>query len=168
MVSQDFKQALADIYRGEQVGEIIFENALQQAENKEQRYILGTMLQLETEGKALMRPVVSKLGLSLGVHPDAESEGLAGADGISGLAWTEKFSAMANAIDRVYLPRYEALATLVTEEEDSEAFKLATFMGAHERSILRACQNVVSGAPQPMAPVVDLLNFPLSQPSTPD
>ena len=62
MVSQRFLDALLHVYHGEQFGEAVFETLLPQAEDEEQRYVLGTLLQLESEGKAVMRPMLSKLG----------------------------------------------------------------------------------------------------------
>ena len=166
MVSQNFKDSLVGIYRGEQVGEAIFETAIKHAENEEQLYILGSLLQLETEGKALLRPVISKLGLSVAIDPDAQPEGEAAANGIQQLAWHERFGAMAQGIERVFLPKYEALATFVTEEEDADAYKLAQFMGDHERAIMQACANVAAGKSNPIQPVVDILHFPLAEPVT--
>lgn len=165
MVSQIFKECLADIYRGEQVGEAIFEVALQTAKTPEQRYIMGSLLQLETEGKTLVRPMLMKLGVPIDIEPEARTEGESVGKQLLEMPWEMQFAAMADGIEKTFLAKYEELAKLVTEEEDPEAYKLATFMGAHERAILAAAQNVVAGKPDPAAPVVDLLHFPLSQPA---
>ena len=66
MVRPAFLEALQDVYHGEQFGEAFFEALLPHAVDHEQRYILGSLLQLESEGKAIMRPVLTKLGLSSG------------------------------------------------------------------------------------------------------
>ena len=166
MVSKAFKECLIDIYRGEQVGEAIFEASLLKADDDEQRYVLGSMLQLETEGKAKIRPVLMKFGLSVAEQAEARTEGASAAAGLLDMSWSEQFDAMAKGIEAVYLPKYERLATLVTEDEDAEAYELATFMGQHERAVMTAAENIASGQPNPMAPVVDLLHFPLSMPVT--
>ena len=77
------------------------------------------------------------------------------------LAWTEQFAAMAEGIRAKGLPQYEELVTLIAEDEDSEAFALASFMGKHERAILAASENIAAGRPDPIAPVVEILHFPL-------
>ena len=164
MVSKMFKECLTDIYRGEQVGEAIFETTLLKAEDDEQRYILASLLQLETEGKAKIRPVLMKFGLSVAEQADAKSEGTSAAAGLRDMSWTEQFDVMAKGIQSIYLPKYERLATLVTEEEDAEASQLAKFMGDHERAVMAAAENIAAGRPDPIAPVVNILHFPLSKP----
>ncbi len=166
MVSQIFKDCLSYIYRGEQVGEALFEVAFQTAKTPEQRYIMGSLLQLETEGKTLIRPMLMKLGVPIDVQPEARSEGEWAGNQLIEMSWEEQFAAMADGIEKTFLAKYEELAKLVTEEEDPAAYKLATFMGAHERAILTAAQNVVAGTPDPVAPVVDLLHFPLLKPAS--
>ena len=165
MVSGLFKECLADVYHGEQTGEVAFEAMLHGAENAEQSYILGSFLQLETEGKALLRPVLMKCGLLMIDHPDARPNGVAGAEGLSQLPWTEQFSALADMVKATYLPRYEELVTLVSADEDSEAYKVAQFMGDHERALIAAAENIALGKPDPILPVAKLLNFPLSKPA---
>ena len=161
MVKPAFLEALQDVYHGEQFGEAFFEALLPHAVDQEQRYILGSLLQLESEGKAIMRPVLTKLGLSLDEDPASRPLGVKSAEMLNELSWTEQFAAMAKGIRAKGLPQYEALATLIAEDEDSEAFALASFMGKHERAILAASENIAAGKPNPIAPIVEILHFPL-------
>ena len=64
-MNQRFKECLSEVYLGEQAGEMIFESMLAMAEDDKQRYIFSNMLQLETEGKAIMRPLLVKLGIPI-------------------------------------------------------------------------------------------------------
>ena len=57
-MNKKFKECLLEVYLGEQAGEMIFESMLAMAEDDNQRYIFSNMLQLETEGKAIMRPLL--------------------------------------------------------------------------------------------------------------
>lgn len=164
MVQQIFLEALQDVYHGEQFGEAFFEALLPHAVDDEQRYVLGSLLQLESEGKALMRPVLTKLGLCLDEDPGSRPRGVSSAEMLHEMSWADKFAAMAQGIRAKGLPQYEELATLVTAEEDAEAFALATFMGKHERAILAASENIALSRPNPMAPVVEILHFPLIKP----
>ena len=161
MVRPAFLEALQDVYHGEQFGEAFFEALLPHAVDHEQRYILGSLLQLESEGKAIMRPVLTKLGLSLDEDPGSRPLGVKSAEKLNELAWTEQFAAMAEGIRAKGLPQYEELVTLIAEDEDSEAFALASFMGKHERAILAASENIAAGRSEPIAPVVEILHFPL-------
>lgn len=166
MVTQKFKDSLTGIYRGEQVGEAIFETTLSTAESAEQSYILGSLLQFETEGKAKIRPLLMRLGMSIAEDRDARPEGTAPANAISRMSWRERFDTMAKSINSIYLPKYQELEKLVTEDEDGEAYELARFMGEHEFAIMRACENVAAGKSDPIEPVIGLLDFPLSEPET--
>ncbi len=60
-----FKECLLEVYHAEQTGEIIFELMLKNAQNKEEYFVFGSMLQLETEAKAIMRPTLIELGLPI-------------------------------------------------------------------------------------------------------
>lgn len=164
MVSPKFREALLEVYHGEQFGEAIFEALLLHAQGDEQRYLLGSLLQLESEGKAVMRPVLAKLGLSLDEDPGSRPKGVSSSAALKEMPWNEKFAAMARGIRKKGLPQYEELARLVSAEEDADGFALATFMGKHERAILEASENIAAGRPDPIAPVAQILHFPLIKP----
>ena len=161
MPHQDFLDCLTEVYVGEQIGEVAFEALLAKAETPEQTYIMGSLLQFETEGKALIRPVLSRLGLSLLDSPRGQTDGLAASNSMGDLPWTERFAAMRDIVKENFLPRYTELATLVSEQEDPEAAKLAKFMGDHERALVATAENIVQGREDPAAPVIALLHFPL-------
>jgi len=165
MLSNAFKECLLDVYHGEQTGEVAFELMLGQAEDDEQKYILGSLLQLETEGKAMLRPILLKSGLSLLDLPDSRVNGSAAAEQMNQLAWPDRFVSIAELVKTSFLPRYEELATLVSPEEDLEAFKVAKFMGDHERALIAASERIARGESDPAQPIVELLHFPLRRPS---
>jgi hypothetical protein len=135
------------------------------AEDRQQRYVIGSLLQFETEGKAIIRPLLMRLDLSMLEDPEGRTGGAAGAVGLSSLGWVERFAALQEVVKANYLPRYLELATLVSLDEDAEAARIAAFMGAHERAIVAVAANVLSGQPDPVAPVAALLHFPCRAPS---
>ena len=167
MVSKAFTECLIDVYRGEVVGEAVFGGMLEIAEDMEQRYILGSMLQFETEGKAIIRPLLMRLGLSMLEGSEGRSAGAAGAARLNAQPWVERFAALEEAVKSKYLPRYLELAKLVSAEEDLEAARLAAFMGEHERAIVAVAANIAGRKPDPVAPIAKLLNFPLPRPASP-
>ena len=65
IMNQKFKDCLLEVYHAEQAGEIIFESLVKNAKNRYELFIFGSMLQLETEAKAIMRPTLIKLDLSI-------------------------------------------------------------------------------------------------------
>lgn len=162
MPNQEFLDCLTEVYVGEQVGEVAFEALLSKAETPEQIYIMGSLLQLETEGKALIRPVLSRLGLTMMDSAEGRANGLAASQAMGDLPWKERFGAMRDIVTENFLPRYIELGTLVSEKEDPEAAKLAKFMGNHERALVATAENIVQGREDPAAPVVALLHFPLA------
>jgi hypothetical protein len=164
MASKEFQECLIDVYRGELTGEVAFESMLGSAETDEERYVLGTMLQFETEGKAMIRPLLMRLGLPMFDDPNGRSDGVAASTAMNSLPWLERFGTMREIVEANYLPRYEELAMLITAEEDSEAARIATFMGNHERALVQLADNIIAGRPDPAAPVAKLLHFPLPRP----
>jgi hypothetical protein len=139
---------------------MIFESMLAMAEDNNQRYIFSNMLQLETEGKAIMRPLLVKLGLPIEENKSLRNQGLEIAESFKGMSFKEQFENIHQSVKNIYLPQYEELSTLV-DEEDSEAFFIANFMGEHERSILLAAENIIKDKPNPVQPIKDLLRFPI-------
>ena len=160
IMNKEFKECLLDVYLGEQAGEMIFESMLTMTEDESQRYIISNMLQLETEGKAIMRPLLVKLGISIEENKPLRERGIEIADTFRGMPFKEQFENIYQSVKNYYLPQYEELATLV-DEGDSDAFYIANFMGEHERSILLASENIIKDRPNPVQPIRDILKFPI-------
>ena len=159
-MNKKFKECLTEVYLGEQAGEMIFESLLATAQDDDQRYIFSNMLQFETEGKTIMRPLLIKLGLPIEENKALRNQGLEIADSFKEMSFKEQFENIYQSVKNYYLPQYEELSTLV-DEEDSEAFNVANFMGEHERSILLAADNIIKDIQDPVKPIRDLLKFPI-------
>ncbi len=159
-MNKKFKECLTEVYLGEQAGEMIFDSLLTMAEDDDQRYIFSNMLQLETEGKAIMRPLLVKLGIPIEENITLRNQGLEMAESFKGITFKEQFENIYQSVKNYYLPQYEELSALV-DEEDSEACFIANFMGEHERSILLAADNIIKDKQDPVKPIRDLLRFPL-------
>jgi len=159
-MNKKFKECLLEVYLGEQAGEMIFESLLTAAEDNNQRYIFSNMLQLETEGKAIMRPLLVKLGIPIEENKSLRNQGLKIAESFEELSFKEQFENIYQSVKNYYLPLYEELSVLV-DEEDSEASYIANFMGEHERSILLVAENIIQDKQNPVQPIRDLLRFPL-------
>jgi hypothetical protein len=165
MVTKAFQECLIDVYRGEVAGEAAFESMLGVADGPQQKYVIGSMLQFETEGKAIIRPLLMRLGLSMLEDPTGRTAGTAGGAQLNTLAWVDRFSALHEMVKANYLPRYLELATLASPQDDPEAARIASFMASHERAIVAAAANIIAGGADPVAPIVELLHFPLPRPS---
>ena len=165
MVTKAFKECLIDVYRGEVAGEAAFETMLGTADGIEQQYVIGSLLQFETEGNAIIRPLLMRLGLSMLEDSEGRAGGAAGGAHLGSLPWVERFVALRSLVEANYLPRYLELGTLVSAEEDPEAARIAAFMGTHERAVVELAANVMVGQADPAAPVTTLLHFPLPRPA---
>ena len=75
MSLNEFKIGLVEMYQGEVIGEVLLSRMLERFDSAEQLYKLGTMLQLETETKARLRPAVMQLGLGLVELDDSRDKG---------------------------------------------------------------------------------------------
>ena len=159
-MNKRFKECLLDVYHAEQTGEVIFESMLRYAQNKEERFILGSMLQLETEAKAIMRPSLVQLELPIEEEKLSREQGIIIGESFKEMPFAELMQNIENSVRNIYLPQYEELETLITEE-DSDYFKLAKFMGDHERALLLSAENINSNFEDPMKPVTELLRFPI-------
>ena len=155
-----FKECLLEVYHAEQTGEIIFESMLKHAQNNEERFILGSMLQLETEAKAIMRPTLVDLGLPIEEEVSIRRQGIAIGESFKEIPFLELIQNIEQSVKNIYLPQYEELEALVTEE-DTEYFKLAKFMGDHERALLLSTENINNNCNKPMKPVTEMLRFPI-------
>ena len=164
MATKEFKECLIDVYRGEILGEMAFESMLPAAETDEQRYIIATMLQFETEGKAIVRPLIMRFGLPIVEEADDGPVDCDPGAQMNSLPWVDRFTAMRDLVQANFLPRYEELATLISADEDAEAARIASFMGDHERALVELANNIIAGHPDPAAPVANLLHFPLPRP----
>ena len=161
LISAEFKENLLNVYRGEQFGEAFYATLLAETDDENEVVILAALLQLETEGKARVRPFIIKYGLPAYDNPNSIAGGVETARGLANESWRSKFAAMAAIIKEQGLPQYEGLLEKVIPEEEPEAAELAEFVAAHERVILEVCENVVNGTPNPTSPLDDFLHFPI-------
>ena len=159
-MNKQFKECLTEVYLGEQAGEMIFESLLKNSLDPNQRYIYSHMLQLETEGKAIMRPLLMRLEIPIEENEDMRNQGVEIAARFNEMTFKEQIENIYQSVKDYYLPQYEELSTLL-DEEDSEAFLIANFMGEHERSILHASDNIIKEKSNPLKPIKDILKFPL-------
>ena len=139
---------------------MIFEYLLKYAQNKEERYIYGSMLQFETEAKAVMRPLLLKLDLPIGEEIVSRERGIEIGLSLKEIPFKELMKDVEKSIENHYLPLYEELENLADEEEAEECF-VSKFMGDHERALLLTAQNFILDKDDSIKPITDMLRFPL-------
>jgi hypothetical protein len=145
-----------ELYESEILGETLFLALVQEAKSARDRYHLGTLLQLESETKARLRPLLYKHGVSLGEVADASLVELAIA-AYRDMAWRD-FAGLNVPVVEDFLARFEAIVE-VGDEADREILES---MVRHEAAILRWAtmerDGIVNGS---LNDVIAQLNYPL-------
>ena len=167
MASEAFKKAFHNLYLEEVGGEAMTNRMLKNAQTPEQRWQCSCLLQLETEGKMMMRPTLIKWGMSIYEPQDlkVKNEELADRAANESEGWIEQWKISNAYVENEVMELYEGLVKLVKEEEDPEAYRVASFMGCHERRLLEMGKNIVNGKKNPEEPVWDFLFKKLPKPS---
>ncbi len=140
MSSETFKQGLVELYQGEVLGEVLFDQVLSAFTEPDKRYKIEVMLQLETETKARLRPAMVALGLDLREQPETRQLGLDIAAGLKGVSWTDAMVAIRDSVAPAIV-RYKAIAASAPAEYQS----LAEAMVTHEQSLCDFAERELAG-----------------------
>jgi hypothetical protein len=153
--------ALAEFYQGEVLGEAMFDAMLASARNESERYRIALMLQLETETKARLRPILAAQGLPLQEDPQMRPRGEQFARELENADWGEKMRALARSLSQTWLPRYRVLtATLPPTLRP-----VGESMVEHEQALLEMARRELGGQSERSdEPVRGLLVNPLPRP----
>jgi hypothetical protein len=119
------------LYESEILGETLFLALVQEAKTPRDRYHLGTLLQLESETKARLRPLLFKHGVSLDEAADLSLVELA-IGAYRDMAWRD-FVGLNVPIVEDFLAKFEAIVK-VGDEADRDILES---MVRHEAAILR-------------------------------
>src|SRR5262249_39365165 len=89
IVMGTYAEALAEYYNGEVLGEAAYSSMLSAAKTDDQRLKLATLLQLETETKAWLRPHVLAHGVSCVERTEDRERGTRLVAAFASMSWTE-------------------------------------------------------------------------------
>lgn len=121
-----------ELHESEVFGEALALALIDVAKNKRDHYHFGTLLQLETETKARLRPFLFNYGVPL--RENIELDGIEGI--VSAYQATDNLQAFAAAIKPVvedFLSRFEEIARICPDENR----EVAESMVRHESAILK-------------------------------
>jgi hypothetical protein len=145
-----------ELYESEILGEALFLALVGEAKSPRDRYHVGTLLQLESETKARLRPLLYKHGVSLDEVADLSLVDVA-IGAYREMSWQE-FAAVNVPVVEDFLARFEAIAEL-GDQADREILES---MVRHEAAILRWAtmerDGIVDGS---LDDVIAQLNYPL-------
>ena len=159
-----YREALAEYYNGEVLGEAAYSTMLTLAESDDQRLKLGTLLQLETETKAWLRPHVLANGVSLEERAQDRETGATLAGQLSKLSWPQKWQAFHTGLSKQVVPRYRALADEAASRGNAKEEAVCRYMVAHEEAQVEFARRELAGedTARVLEPVLKYLKYPLT------
>jgi hypothetical protein len=161
MTSTEYPGCIQELYQSEVLGEAAFLALLAVARNEFDRYHLGTILQLETETKARLRPFLLKHGLPLEEQADAaQIEGFVAA--YQEYPWHE-FLAGLQPLVGTFLARFKEIAEAGPAEDQDVLQSMVT----HEQAFVIWIDRELAGQSNSLEAVISQLQFPLPEPEAP-
>ncbi len=155
----EFKKGLSEEYQGEVIGEVFFGGLLERFDSPEHRYKLATLLQLETETKARLRPAALELGVELAEFDESRKLGDDFIKSCDGMDWKAMMTHLATVVGP-YVKRYSDIAEIAPPEYK----EVADSMVVHERSIQTFARREASGETEhSLDDVIRQLKFPLKR-----
>ena len=131
MTERTYPACLRELYESEILGERVFQLLVDHARSPREAYHLGSLLQLETETKARLRPLLARYGIEL-----AEAMDLSAFDQIAELfnavTWEEFMAANVDTVEG-FIGTFEAIVVLGPAEDR----EILQSMVTHEEAILR-------------------------------
>jgi hypothetical protein len=159
MSSEEFKKGLLEEYQGELVGEAFFSEMTKRFKSPPHQYKLATLLQLETETAARLRPAALELGIELCYLDQYRKMGENFLKGCEGMDWTQFIAYLHKAVGP-FVERYTEIAAIAPAEYKD----LADSMVVHEKAIQTFASLELSGDTEhSLDTVVEQLKFPLKQ-----
>ncbi len=160
MASDAFNEGITAMYQGEVLGEALFDRMLKSFDDPMQRYKVATMLQLESETVARLRPTLMELGLDLGEADTSRESGIKWADSLDGLAWNEVMVKLRDAL-QPYIEHYRA----IVEQAPPQYRTVAESMVVHEESLRTFTELEIAGDTEhSLDDVIAQLHHPLPRP----
>ena len=153
----EFKKGLSEEYQGEVIGEVFFGGLLERFDSPEHQYKLATLLQLETETKARLRPAALELGVELAELDESRKLGHDFIKSCDGMDWKAMMTHLETVVEP-YVERYSDIAEIAPPEYK----EVADSMVVHERSIQAFARLEASGETEhSLDDVIKQLKFPL-------
>ncbi len=140
MASDEFRNGVIELYQGEILGEVLFEDMLQYFDEPHHKYKIASLLQLESETKARLRPLVLRLGIDPAELEESHHAGHQFAASLKGLNWAETMEKLRDGV-QPYVDRYTEIVAISPPEHQA----VAASMVSHERSLIRFAELELAG-----------------------
>ena len=161
MIRADYLRGVMAVYQGEVLGEGLFSRLAALATTDDRRRKFSHLLQLESEAKVRLRPLLARLGLSIVEDETQRSAGLQLAERLAEQPWDALLATFLADIDG-YIREYQAIAD-AAPPEDREPLR---FMVRHEQALRGFIEQEMAGQPDAsLRGILPLLSYPLPPPA---
>lgn len=161
MPSNEFRDAVIELYQGEILGEVLFEDMLAFYDEPSHAHKIASLLQLETETKARLRPLVLSLGIDPAELEASRQDGHKFAENLKGLDWETAMSKLHDGV-KPYAERYREIVDIAPREHKA----VAASMVSHEKALLRFTELEAAGdTERSLDDVNTQLHWPLPAPN---
>lgn len=161
MSDLEYPACINELYQSEVVGEAAFLALIKAARNERDKYHFTTLLQLETETKARLRPFLFRHGLEL-------DESQLGTEQVAAFlalyrdnSWREFLTQLKPMIEQV-VGRFEDIAAAGPEEDQD----ILRSMVRHEQSYMHWIEKETAGEEGALDVAISQLDYPLPALST--
>jgi xanthine/CO dehydrogenase XdhC/CoxF family maturation factor len=159
MDRNEYLAGVTALYEAEVLGEGLASQWLALATDPDQKYKLSLFLQLESEAKTRLRPLLARYGISLVENQAQRAAGIAAAAEFAAQPWKEAMATLAK-LAVPYVDRFKALL----EAAPPEDVPLVRFMVDHEQSVVRIAEREAMGQSVMDAELVVMLAHPIARP----
>ena len=151
-----YRAEIRELYKAEILGEGLASRWLELSSNPDQKYKLALFLQLESEAKVRLRPLVARHGLDVVEGQAQRSAGAAVAEEFTAMTWEEAMAIFAD-LARPFLERFQTLLSVALPEDAP----LVRFTVVHEGSVIRIAQREAAGDECMNHELIPMLAYPL-------
>jgi hypothetical protein len=158
-----FEDVLNEFYSGEVAGEAIYSTLVSHFTGPQQRLKLASLLQLETEAKAWLRPHLVRRGMDITETAADRERGASLAAPILGMNWADFMKALAGVVGSALAPRFQAFLDEAQSRGDETEISVCAYMLEHEKVQGELARRDLAGEPvvRVVAPLAPLLRYPL-------
>lgn len=156
----EYLKAVEDfMYQGEVLGEAMLDAYVAREKDPVRRYKWATIMQLECETKARLRPFLAQLGLSL-VQRDTREQVAKIVENYETKSWTRHMEETVK-VTNIYIKKFEEIEAASPDSERAVTHSMVL----HEAAIKRFAELELAGdSAKSLNDVIAQLHFPLPRP----
>lgn len=158
MDKNTYLAGIGALYAAEVLGEGLASRWLELTTDPDQKYKLSLFLQLESESKVKLRPLLARHGLSLVEDERQRAAGAAVADRFASAPWKDAMATLAD-LALPYVHRFQALLDAAPPED----VPFILFMVDHEQSIVRIAAQEAAGKGSMDRELLVMLSHPIGR-----